>query len=87
VQDHFRADFSDLTQVRRHGQEARVAAVYLVRRLTDEKVTTLAKQFGGVRVAAISKWLSRAELRREADQSWNGLLEELERKCRKKAVA
>jgi len=86
VQDHFRADFLDLTQVRRHGNEARVAAVYLVRRLTDERVTTLAKPFGDVSVAAISQLLSRAELRREADRSWNGLLEDLERKCRKTAV-
>ncbi|HUG69588.1 MAG TPA: hypothetical protein VMM76_17685, partial [Pirellulaceae bacterium] len=42
----------ELRQVRRHGNDARVATVYLIRRLTDEKVTTLAKQFGGVSVAA-----------------------------------
>ena len=66
VKEHFGADCSsDLTRVRRHGNDARVAAIYLIRRLTDEKVTTLAKQFGGVSVAAISKLLSRAELRRE----------------------
>lgn len=88
VKEHFGADCSsDLTRVRRHGNDARVAAIYLIRRLTDEKVTTLAKQFGGVSVAAISKLLSRAELRREEDPNWDGLLEELERKCRKDAPA
>jgi len=81
VQDHFGAGSEDLKQVRRHGNDARIAAVYLIRRLTNEKVTKLAEQFGGVSVAAISKLLRRAELRRQEDTPWNGLLEELERKC------
>lgn len=84
VQDHFGADSEDLRQVRRHGNEARVAAVYLIRRLTDAKVTALAKQYGGVSAAAISKLLRRVDLRRQEDAPWNGLLEELERKCRSK---
>jgi putative transposase len=84
AQDHFGVGSSELSQVRRHGNDARTATVYLIRRLTDEKVTALAKQFGGVSVAAISKLLSRAELRRQEDSQWNSLLEELERKCRSK---
>jgi len=81
VQDHLGVGSEELRQVRRHGNDARVATVYLIRRLTDEKVTTLAKQFGGVSVAAISKLLSRAELRRQEDPHWKNLLEELESKC------
>ena len=65
----------------------RVGDTSFTQRLTDEKVTNLAKQFGGVSVAAISKLLSRAALRREEDQNWNGRLDELERKCRKNAAA
>jgi REP element-mobilizing transposase RayT len=81
VQDHFGVESRDLQQIRRHGNDARVAAIYLIRRLTSEKVMTLAQEFGGVSVAAISKLLSRAELRRQKDPHWNNLLEELERKC------
>ncbi len=84
VQDHFGAGPRDLKQIRRHGNDARVAAVYLLRRLTDKKVTTLAQQFGGVSVAAISKLLSRAESRRGEDPHWNSLLEELELQCQSK---
>ena len=84
VQDHFGVGLPDLNQARRHGNDARAAAVYLIRRLTDEKVTTLAEQFGGVSVAALSKLLSRVESRRQEEPKWNRLLEDLERKCRTK---
>jgi REP element-mobilizing transposase RayT len=84
VQDHFGVGLSDLIQARRHGNDARAAALYLIRRLTDEKVTRMAEQFGGVSVAAISKLLSRVESRHREDPPWNGLLEDLERKCRTK---
>jgi REP element-mobilizing transposase RayT len=81
VKDQFGADPSDLQRVRRHGNDARTAAVYLIRRLTDEKVITLAEEFGGVSAAAISKLLSRAESRRAEDPAWDRLLDKLEREC------
>jgi len=83
VQDHVGTGSEDLRQVRRHGNDARVATVYLLRRLTDEKVATLAKLFGGVSVAAISKLLGCAEWRSQEDPRWKNLLEELESKCQK----
>lgn len=81
VQKHFGASSSELSQARRHGNDARAAAIYLIRRLTDEKVTKLAEQFGGVSVSAISKQLNRTETRRQEDPAWNSLLEELETHC------
>ena len=42
VQDHLGVGCEELRQVRRHGNDARVATLYLIRRLTDEKVTTMA---------------------------------------------
>ena len=87
VENQFGADPSDLQRVRRHGNDARTAAVYLIRRLTDEKRTTLAGEFGGVSAAAISKLLSRAESRRQQDPDWDRLLDNLERQRGPNCVA
>jgi hypothetical protein len=84
VENHFGVDTCVFRQVRRHGNDARTAALYLIRRLTDEKVTTLAEEFGGVSVAAVSKLLGRAESRRQHDRHWNYTLEKLERDSRTK---
>jgi len=40
-------------QTRRHGNDARIAGLYLVRRLTDQKGATIAKEFGAVSMTAI----------------------------------
>ncbi len=81
VRGHFGVTTSELNEIRRHGNDARVAAVYLMRRLTDEKVTSLAERFGGVSAAAISKLIARAEFRRNEDAKWNRLLAKLEKQC------
>ena len=57
--------------MRRHRNEARVAAIYLVRRLTDQTVWAAAEQFGGASVAAISKVVQRAAPRSDDDPKWN----------------
>ena len=40
---------------RRHGNDGRLAAIYLARRVTDEAVGAIGEHFGGVSAAAISK--------------------------------
>ena len=55
-----------------------------LRRLTDQKVAALAEDFGAVRMAAISKAVARAELRRQEDPKWNRLLTNLEKKLLEK---
>jgi putative transposase len=77
ILDHFEVDRAALGKARQHRNDARTAAVYLLRRLTDTKVTQLAEDFGGVSSAAICKTLSRAEDRREQDPAWDMLLEEV----------
>jgi len=86
VGDQFAATQSTWTEKRRHGKDARNAAIYLVRHLTAEPVTTIAKQFGNVSLAAISKSVKRSEMRRAEDARWNRLLAKLEKQCLKKNV-
>ena len=50
---------------------ARSAALYLIRQLTSEPVTSLAERYGGVSQAAISKTVQRAETRCATERSWN----------------
>ncbi len=84
VRDHFHATTTDFEAVRRRGNDARVAAIYLVRHLTDQTVTATAGQFGGVNAAAISKVVKRADARRNEDPKWNRLLAQLEKQCTSK---
>jgi len=44
---------------------SQVSSAVFGRRLTDQKGATLAKDFGAVRMVAISKAIARAELRRQ----------------------
>ena len=81
VRRHFGVRTTAFSEVRRHNNEARVAAIYLIRRLTDQNVTALADQFGGVSAPAISKLVHRAESRRKDDPKWNRLLAKLENRC------
>ncbi len=79
IQRHFQVSSAIFGQTRRHGNDARIAGIYLVRRLTDQKVAALAEDFGAVSMAAISKAIARAELRRQEDPKWNRLLSDLEK--------
>jgi putative transposase len=83
VCDHYGVDRCVLRQARRHHNDARLAALYLLRRLTDAKVVQLAEEFGSVSSAAVCKTLSRAEGRREVDSKWDALLRNLMELCRK----
>ncbi len=83
VEAHFGVASSDFVGVGRHGNDARTAAVYLIRRLTNNKVTTIAEQFGGVSLAAISKLVRRAQSRRNEDIKWDRLLTKLQKDCQK----
>ena len=84
VRDHFNVPSSTFDAVRRHGNDARVAAIYLVRHLTDQTVSASAGQFGGESAAAISKVVKRADARRNDDPKWNRLLAQLEKQCTSK---
>ena len=84
VRDHFNVPSSTFDAIRRHGNDARVVAIYLVRRLTDQTVSATADQFGSVSMAAISKVVKRADLRRSEDPKWNGMLAQLEKQCTSK---
>ena len=81
VQRHYQVPMSVFGRARVHGNDARMAAIYLVRRLTDQSVAVTAEAFGRVSSAAISKTVKRAESRREDDAKWNRLLAQLEKKC------
>ena len=62
---------------RRRGNEGRLVAIYLSRQLTDEAVGAIARHFGGVSTAAISKAVRRAAARREDDRRWDRQLARL----------
>jgi len=81
---HFQVSAAIFWQARRHGNDARIAGIYLVRRLTDQKVAALAEDFGAVSMAAISKAVARAEWRKQEDPKWNRLITNLERKLLEK---
>lgn len=67
---------------RRHGNDARSAAIYLARQVTDETVGAVARSFGGVSMAAISKTVARVEGRRAEDKAWDRRLRELSARLR-----
>ncbi len=55
--------------------EARLAALYLIRQLTTEPVTQLAARYGAVSQAPISKSVKRATQRMETDKRWQRRLD------------
>ena len=71
-----------LEVARRHGNEARVAALYLARECAAIPVTELAHQFGQVSVSAVSKLLRQAAQLRHEDRGWDRRLRALERNLR-----
>ncbi len=78
----FGIEESELLAIRRRGNEARSAAIYLARLLTDEAVGAIAEYFGGVSTAAISKTVARAESRRGEDRAWDRRLARLSERLR-----
>jgi len=78
----FDIEQSELLAVRRRGNEARSAAVYLARLLTDDAVGAIGEHFDGVSTAAISKTVARAESRRGEDRAWDRCLTKLSDRLR-----
>ncbi|MFO7908296.1 MAG: hypothetical protein R6U98_37005 [Pirellulaceae bacterium] len=60
------------------GNDARSAAIYLIRKLTSISAVELARQYGVVSQAAISKPVSRAEGRCSQQRSWKPRLSRVE---------
>ncbi len=54
-----------------------MAVIYLARQVTDEAVGAVARCFGGVSVAAISKTVARLEKRHGEDKAWDKRLAKL----------
>lgn len=69
----------ELSAVQRHGNDARMAALYLARECAALPVTQLAQHFGPVSAPAISKLVRQAAQRRYQDRRWDRLLSGLER--------
>lgn len=63
VSEAFGAEPADLRVSRRHGNEARSAAIYLARHQTDTVLRAIRAYFGGVSPAAISKAVARMDSR------------------------
>ncbi len=77
VSQAFDVDPADVLHSRRHGNQARLAAIYLSRLASDEAAGRIARHFGGVSAAAISKTVARVEHRRGEDPAWDRRLESL----------
>jgi len=77
VSQAFEVDPADVLASRRHGNQARLAAIYLARLASDEAVGMIAHRFGGVSAAAISKTVARVEHRRGEDPTWDRRLASL----------
>jgi putative transposase len=84
VAEEFGVDVDVLLAGRVRNNEARAAALYLLRRLTNVPATKLAERYGGVSQAAISKAVTRAELRCRDEAGWQQQLDGLERALRDK---
>lgn len=82
VSEAFGVEPTELRVSRRHGNEARSAAIYLTRQATDTAVGAIRAYFGGVSAAAISKAVVRVETRRAEDRVWDLRLAELSERLR-----
>ena len=71
VSTHFGVQDSELRKNGRHHNDARSAAICLIRKLTAIPVTELAELYGPVSAGAFSKVVKRTELRRREERSWN----------------
>ncbi|MBN2580614.1 MAG: transposase [Pirellulales bacterium] len=77
VSETFNVDPEALHTCRRHGNDARSAAIYLARSLTDTPVNQIGRHFGGVSAAAVSKTIHRATDRRTHDRAWDRQLSKI----------
>ena len=82
VAEEFGVESSQLFAKRIRNHEARVAAIYLIRKLTDVSAKQLGQRYGDVSQAAISKAVQRAELRRDEQHHWEQRLSRLEHSLR-----
>ena len=82
VSHSYGVDESAILVGRRHGNDARLAALWLCRRLTDERVASLAARFGGVSSVAITKAVTRSENRRSTDRHWDHHVSQLKAQIR-----
>lgn len=78
----FGVDLPLILSKRVRNNDARMAALYLIRQLTNEPATQLASRYGGVSQAAISKSVKRAELRMDDDVKWRRRLNRLTKSLR-----
>ena len=79
VAEEFDVDLDVLFTKRIKGNDARAAALYLIRKLTSVSATELAEEYGDVSQSAISKTIQRTELRRGEQGSWKQRLSRLEK--------
>jgi chromosomal replication initiation ATPase DnaA len=77
VSEAFGVEPARLRVSRRHGNEARSAAIYLARQEIDTAVGAIRAYFSGVSAAAISKAVARVKTRRAEDRVWDLRLAEL----------
>ncbi len=82
VVEEFGVEGSQLFAKRIKNHEARVAAIYLIRKLTGVSAKQLGERYGGVSQAAISKAVQRAEARRDEQRHWEQRLSRLEHSLR-----
>jgi hypothetical protein len=82
VAKEFDVEVSTLFAKRIKGNDARVTALYLIRKLASVPATELAEQYGGVSQAAISKTVQRSEVRRQEHRSWKQRRTRLEKSLR-----
>jgi REP element-mobilizing transposase RayT/DNA-binding transcriptional ArsR family regulator len=78
----FGIDVPNLFVKRVKHNEPRVAALYLLRKLTSVSAAELAEQYGGVSQAAISKTVTRAQLRAKEERHWRQRLTRIEESLR-----
>ena len=78
VAEEFGVEPSQLFATRIKNHEARVAAIYLIRKLTSVSARQLGERYGGVSQAAISRAVQRAEARRDEQRRWKQRLSRLE---------
>lgn len=84
VAAEFGVEVETLLAKRVRNNEARSAALYLIRRLTSVSATSLAERYGPVSQAAISKAVQRAEIKRDKQPAWRRRMIRLESELRKR---
>jgi len=84
VAESFRAEPSTLCTRGAHGNDARSAAIYLSRKLTDATGRQIGERFGGVSPSAVSHVVSKIEQARRRTRQLNAKLTAMETSLREK---